>query len=264
MNNLATNIQRVNSTTYADVAGIALGIDRLPGEQTPAYVDRLYRAAASRRDHSYQGMLDEVASQLGLKVQPGILISPSDPETSIVSHVGQITFIDSVRTTIIPTLTIGEDSYWSWKRLSKVVAEINILDGFQAQLLISDAPAIQISKQGNVNLIVGEAIDNVSVTLQHRGIIAESVRFNLSTVPEYVLDPATGQLAFSSRPLSGLTISYQHRVLPYELVCSEVGMFGLLDKSIANIAVGPSGALAYQLREIVQIIMREDRSYWTQ
>jgi hypothetical protein len=51
-------------------------------------------------------------------------------------------------------------------------------------------------------------------------------------------------------------------VQPFDLVTSDVAIFGLQEPSIPSIAVGPNNVLAYQMREIVQTIMQADRSYW--
>jgi hypothetical protein len=76
---LTADIQPLNSLSYADVAGINLGLERLPGETNHAFVERLYRAAASVRNATYQGLLNEICLQLGLGSGPGIRFESTDP-----------------------------------------------------------------------------------------------------------------------------------------------------------------------------------------
>ena len=47
------NLQRYNSTTYVDQLALQLGLyqQRLPEENAASFLDRLYAAARSRRDH---------------------------------------------------------------------------------------------------------------------------------------------------------------------------------------------------------------------
>ena len=52
--------------------------------------------------------------------------------------------------------------------------------------------------------------------------------------------------------------------MPYNLVCSELGLFGLVEPSLATVGVSSGNVLAYQLREVVQAVMNADPSYWAQ
>jgi len=48
--------------------------------------------------------------------------------------------------------------------------------------------------------------------------------------------------------------------MPYECVCSEVGLIGLSEPSAPVVAATPSGNLAYQVREFLQAIAERKRS----
>ncbi len=252
-------LRQVNSTSYADVAGLNLGLDRLSGESTSDYVVRLYRAAISKRDHSFQGAVNEIALQLGLSVRPGISITCTDPEALISCTITGVKLLSADTDTTIPILSMDGDGVWSWHLMSEVVASINATPDFTAELLIEDGPALQIVRQGNVNTVINEPIVGYSVHLEHSGVITGSERFN-KVVPSYTLTSA-GLLVFSHEPASDTNISYQYRTLPYEIVCSEVSLVGLLEPGLSTVAV-KDGVLAYQIREAVQAIMKEDRSYW--
>jgi hypothetical protein len=251
-------LRQVNSTSYADVAGLNLGVDRLAGESTSDFVSRLYRAAVVRRDHSFQGAVNEIALQLGLAVRPGLVISCPDPDALISCDISGIRLVSTDTDITIPLLTMSEDGVWVWRFLYELMEEINATD-FSCSSLIEDVPALQLVKQGNVHTVVNEQISGYRVQLEHSGIVTGSERFN-KVVPSYTLSTG-GLLLLDHEPGADTRISYQYRTLPYEVVCSEVGLLGLLEPSLSTVAV-KDGVLAYQLREALQVIMKEDRSYW--
>jgi hypothetical protein len=213
MANHITDLRTFNSTTYADILGLQLGIDRLPGERSVDYLHRLTEAASLRRDHTPEGTLSEIAIRLGLGLTPAISITSSDPNATVKCNMSEVTLISNGVTVTCPIVTIDEDEFWTWKKLSDVVEAINLAGTtYEAKLLVRDAPALQIASQSNV---------------------------------AYNEDQST-------------TITW-----PFEIVTSEVGLVSLVDPGLAGIAVSTEGNLAYQLREVLQTIMAEDRSYWT-
>lgn len=261
--NTTTQIQQVNSLTYADVAGLNLGLSRLPGETSAAFLQRCYQATTRRRDHSYEGMQDEICLQLGLKQWAGIQITSTLTDLVIAANVGIVSLITSGHTTNIPTVTMAPDSYWVWRKLSDIVADLNQISGVQAKLAGPDGPAVQIAKQTNLFTVLNESITEQHQTLQNGNVIASSLIFNIAT-SGYNLSPSDGSLALNASAPAGLTVSYQHLGLPYNLVCSELGLFGLTEPSLATVGVSSDNVLAYQLREAVQAVMSADPSYWTE
>src|ERR1035437_5055573 len=65
--NSTSQLQLVNSMTYADLAALNLGLTRFPGEKAAAFLQRCYQATTRRRDHSYEGTQDELCLQLDRK-----------------------------------------------------------------------------------------------------------------------------------------------------------------------------------------------------
>lgn len=259
LNFTASNPAATNSVSYADVSGLLLGLDRLQGENTTSYVDRLFRAAANRRDHSLQGTIDEISFHLGLRVRPGVSVTlPSGSQ--IICEVGRVTVITNGATVLtIPTFTIADDSYIEWKNLSDVVTELNAA-GFSASLLIEDAPALQLVKQTNVFVELNEPVGFRITRLAHQNIVSYQFSQQVSVSS---FDMTAGLITLANDPPSDLTISYFYSFNPAELVCSDVALLGLTDPSIKDVAV-KNGALAYQFLEFIQTIMAADRSYWAQ
>lgn len=258
LNLTTTSVQQVNSTTYSDVSGLMLGLDRIPGESTISFVDRLHRASSNRRDHSLQGTIDDIAFHLGLKVQPGISVQlPTNAK--ILCEIGRVTVFaaDGTVLTTIPTVTIADDNYLEWKMLSDVVAALNAA-GFTSSLLIDDAPALQIANQSNLFVQLNESVTTKVFQLEHSNVISYELNQAISGVS---LDATNGVLTLPGDPPDGLSISYFYMFNPISLVCSDVGLIGLTDSSIKDVAV-KNGALAYQFREFIQTIMSTDRSYW--
>jgi hypothetical protein len=261
--NTSNQIQQVNSLTYVDVAALNLGLSRLPGESSAAFLQRCYQATTRRRDHSYEGMQDEICLQLGLKQWAGISISSTATDLVIAARIGLVSLATAGQTTNVPTVTMAADSYWVWRNLSDVVADLNKISGITAKLIGSDGPALQIARQSNLFTVVNESITDQHQNLAHGNIIASSLTFNMGT-SGYNLTPQSGSLTLNGAVSTGLTVSYQYIGLPYNLVCSELGLFGLTEPSLATVGVSSDNVLAYQLREAVQAVMSADPSYWTE
>lgn len=252
-----TDLRTINSLTYADVAGLPLGLPRLAGEATPAYVDRLYRATVAVRNHSYEGTLDALALAFGLDESLIGTITAADPDALIVLAPGMI----RLGATTLYTAVMATDTYLVWKTLGEVFTEINAVAGFTAFLTGNpSAPAFQLARQGNVGVMINEDVAEPVHVCQQAGVIVESVRFNLP-VPTWSM--AEGRLTLTGAPPAGLQMSYQYQTRPCGIVASEVGLVSLADPALSAVAVSETNVLAYQVREFIQAVMKTDRSYWT-
>lgn len=252
-----TQLQKTNSTTYADLIGVQVGLSRLTGETANEYVKRLEYAINLTRTHPYAGSLNEVNLQLGL--EPALYISLNLPvDTIVISTIAGITIGSNP---IVPLLDFDPDSMWNWRMLSTVVGDLNAINIGIATLLVEDGPAFQIARQTNSLFIFGESIStSLQVQLEHVGIQVGTEKFN-QIVPTYTLT-SDGLLTFTAPPSLGTTITYNYIVTPYSLVGSPASLIGLTDPGFATIAKTPNGLIAYQAREFVQSIMSIDRSYW--
>jgi len=251
------SLEVYNSTTYADVLGLLLGLNRLQGETADKYLQRLEYAARLRRDHPYEGSLNQVTLALGFVPQKYIHLATGSWSIITISIAG--VKIDSH--TIIPILTFDSDGMWRWRMLSDVVADINTTIGSLATLLVDDGPAFQLCHQSNSQWSIAEPITGIKYQLAFPGVQVGSEKFN-TTVPSYTLT-SDGVLTFSSEPIANTQITYNYILSPYDVVGSPVSLVGLLDNGFSDVAETPDGALAYQVKEYVQKIMTTDRSYWT-
>lgn len=254
------NIQQVNSVSYVDVVALQLGLQRLPGETTDTFLDRLYQAANNVRDHTFQGTIDQIAFALGLEVQVGVEITSFDPSLLVQVSFGQVSFTQGTTVIVVPLLTIDSDNYWSWRKLSDVVADINLKAPCQATLLSADGLGWQLASQSSMNIAVAEPVSSIQFQLANSGIIVGTERFNTS-VPKYTLTSA-GKLVFSSTPPANTQITYVYNLSPFTMAVSQVGAFGLTDPSLPTYAAGNDGSLVHQLREYTQDLLTQDPSYW--
>lgn len=256
------NLQQYNSTSYVDQLAIQLGLfqDRLTGESATAFLTRLYTAANGRRDHTMEGVVNDIADHIGLSVRAGVSVASPDPTTIITVQVGQLTIAAGTAKTVIPTVTIDPDDFWKWRKLSDVCADINTKTTSKAILLIDDTFAIQLVPQSSLGCSVGEDVATAGSQLKNTGILLGSELFN-TAVPQYTLTSA-GRLAFVSAPPPGTQISYIFNLSPLVLTCSEVSVISLKDPALATTAVSPDGAMVYQVREFVHDILAQDPSYW--
>ena len=256
------NPQTYNSTTYADQLAVQLGLyqDRLSGEKADVFLDRLYSAAAARRDHSMEGVVNDIAYHLGLTVSAGIVVNSTDPSTVITVGAGQLSITIGSTTTVIPTVTIDPDDFWRWRLLSDVVKDINLETTSKAILQVPDAYALQLVPQSSLSCSVAENIDSTVSQLEHGGVVVGSELFS-GPVPAYKLTPG-GKLKFVSAPAAGTTISYIYNLSPFTLTCSEVSVISLMDPALKTTALCPDGSMVYQVREFAQQILTQDPCYW--
>lgn len=247
-------VSQVNSTTYSDVIGLQLGLDRLPGETAERYVKRLEAAGHLRREHPYEGAINEINLRLGFAPQSYINVALSTPVTINVSIAGVVIGIAP----IIPLLTFDMDNVWNWRQLSDVVADINLV--VPATLLVDDGPALQLARQTNNLWAFSEQVNATQFQLAHTQITVGSEYFN-QTVPPYILRQ-DGLLTFQGAPPNNLEITYNYLVSPYNIVGSPVALIGFTDPEFPSVAATGVSNLAYQVREFLQTIMLQDRSYW--
>ena len=110
---LQFNLQSYNSVSYVDVVALQLGLQRLPSETADTFLDRLYQAASNVRNHTFQGTVDQIAFELGLTVRVGMTISCFDPTVLVTVSFGQMMITQGMVQTVIPTVTIDADNYWT-------------------------------------------------------------------------------------------------------------------------------------------------------
>lgn len=258
-----TTVTQTNSTTYADEVGVLIGLSRLPGEGSEAYIKRLKMATRVDTSQDYVGLLNELTLQLGLSIRKLIsLASISGNKLTVTSALTGIILIDTITlsTQTIPIVTVDIDDAWSWHLLSDVVAAINAGSVATATLLSNDGPTIQLAKQSNVLTVIAQPISGQDVDLGFDGILVGSELFNVA-VPTYTLNE-NGKIVFSAPVPLGTQITYKRLVWPYSLIGGDVSIISLLDPAVFTMAQGPNGTIVYQIREAVQAIVSQDLSYW--
>ena len=254
-----TRLQATNSTTYADLIGLQMGLPRLSGETAISYIQRISAASHLVRTHAYEGAVNEINLQLGFVPQAYIGLNLA-PNTIVSVSITGVVIGNNLSLAPVPLLSFDLDTMWNWYMLSDVVNGINAITPGLATLLVTDGPAIQLARQTNSLWSLAEVVTGVQMQLQYSGIQVGSELFSQS-VPSYTLSPA-GLLTFSNEPLANTTITYNYVVTPYNLVGAPVALIGLADPQFQAVATTPTGALAYQVTEFIQTIMKEDLSYW--
>lgn len=251
-----TELATTNSTTYADLVGLQVGLDRLQGESASDYVKRLEVATHLRREHPYEGALNEINLQLGMIPAKYLHIELPTSTVISVSLAGVIIGTHAA----IPVVTFDSDTMWKWRSLSSVVADMNAIAS--TTLLVDDGPAFQLARQSNSLWSFAEDVQGLQIQLDFSGVIVGSELFN-QIVPSYSLTSG-GLLTFSVEPPAGTQITYNYVTASYDVVGAPVAMIGLKDPEFASVAANSTSTLAYQVREFIQAIMLEDRSYWAQ
>lgn len=256
---ILTTITPTNSTTYADEVGVSIGLPRLPGETAESYVKRLKLATRIDTNQDYRGLLNEITLRLGL-VSAKLIALAADSPISVTVNLAGIVLTNGSITQNIPLLTVDVDDSWTWRFLSDIVTDINNGTLVNATLLVSDAPTIKLATQSNTLTVLAQPIQGQNINLGVTGVLVGTEVFS-TVVPSYTLLP-TGSLIFSAPVPLGTTITYKYQIWPYNLVGGDVGLISLLDPAVSTVAQGPNGTMIYQMREAVQTIMQQDRSYW--
>jgi hypothetical protein len=256
-----TDFSPVNSTTYCDVVGLSMGLERLPGETSTRFLTRASQAITGTRDHSYEGLINQLSMEFNLEIKTGISITYSGTSLQLFVEIGQIKVITENGTTIIPTVNTAVDNYWTWKLLSEVITSLNNISGISAILTGIDGSALQLIKQSNLVTVVNQSIMGQDQFLGHINLVLGSESFNVHP-GIYELNYNTGEIIFEGNPTSNLMITYQWTAPNYNLICAPFNVFSLTDKSISETGVNSEGIPVYQVQEILQDIMSNDLSYW--
>lgn len=257
------SITPTNSTTYADEVGVLIGLSRLPGEDSEAYVKRLKTATRVDTSQDYVGLLNELTLQLGLKISKLIsLASVTSNKLTVTSDLTGIVLTDTItlETQTIPIVKVDIDDAWTWLSLSSVVAAINAGTVATASLLGDDGPTIKLAKQSNVLTVIAQPISGQDVDLGFDGILVGSELFNVA-VPTYSINE-NGKITFTAPVPLGTKITYKRLVWPYSIIGGDISIISLLDPAMRVQAQGPNGTIVYQVREAVQAVVEQDLSYW--
>src|SRR5271157_4348365 len=156
-----TTITQTNSTTYADEVGVLIGLSRLPGETSEAYVKRLNNATRIDTSQDYVGLLNEITLQLGLGIGYVISLTSVSGNPLLVNiALNGIVLQDSVTlvSQTIPVVLVDIDDAWTWYLLSNVVSSINAGTIATASLLGADGPTIKIARQSNQLTVLAQPI----------------------------------------------------------------------------------------------------------
>jgi hypothetical protein len=251
----------MNSTTYVDLLGILVGLERMQGETSGVFAERVARAGVLKRTADYVGLMNELHLQFGFDLSRAISITSANPYDLWVDLAG-VHLRSGFASVDSPLVAIGPEDFWEWRALSQIVTDLNTAGGVTATLLIGDAPAFQLPSQSNTMLVVGEAIQGSLVHLAHPGFQSGSEAFS-ALVPKYSVR-ADSVLEFDHDLPTGMRISYRYKLTPYTLISSPVFLLSMVDPNLGAVASAPDGAMAYQMREFIQELAGKDRSYWAQ
>ena len=254
-----TSSPAMNSTTYVDLLGILVGIERMPGEESGVFAERVARAGVLKRTADYVGLMNELHLQFGFDLSRAISIE-SETAYDLWVDLAGVHLRSSFASVDSPRMVIDAEGFWEWRALSQIVTDLNTAGGVTAALLIDDAPAFQLPSQSNTMLAVGEPIQGSLVQLAHPGFQPGSEAFS-AMVPKYSVR-ADSVLEFDHDLPTGMRISYRYKLTPYTLITSPVFLLSTVDPNLGVLATAPDGNMAYQMREFIQELAGKDRSYW--
>jgi hypothetical protein len=136
MSQALETVVTVNSLSYADLLGVLVGLERLPGETTDLFLDRVHRAASIERGSHYVGLLNEINLQLGLSLYHALTIRSEAVDYAVSLSFQGLALSNTLEDLLIPIVTVGDDGFWAWRKLSEIVADVNASPTFTAELLV--------------------------------------------------------------------------------------------------------------------------------
>lgn len=260
----ADNLPQVknNSTSYVDLVGISMGVPRIEGESSEIYRNRLRDFSQLSRGPEYEGLLNEINLQLGLRPYAGIRID--DPTGAFELHSGLfgLKLSNENETLNISFLNFSPDDFWEWKTFTDIAKEINLSRSFVATVL-ADGFGFQFPKQSNLVFVSSEPIAGKSILLSRGNAVYETLVFS-TPVPSHFLTPDGKTLHFDLSVSDNCRVSYQSKICPYETVAVPAGVLSLLDPDFGTASINPAtGKMAYQVREYLQAVSAADGSYWS-
>jgi hypothetical protein len=253
-----TPLGEINSTSYQDVAGLYAGMKRFPGETTTDFKNRLEINSNNLKQHNYEGTVENINTRLGLSLFDAISVNTTYSDAFLNYSFGALELSATEESLSIPTLTISPDGVWIWNTISSVVTAINASRGYTATLTSSDGPALQIARQSNSEWVVNEAVSARVYAMNFSGYVTGTATFN-QTVNSFTI---VNGILTTDQEYPGLTICYQYKMWPYSVVGSQAGVFSLVDPKVLPYIVTPSGALVYQVQEVIQNLMNANSTYW--
>lgn len=256
-----SQIVPTNSVSYVDNLGILAGLERLSGETSAEFAERIELAISASRGAEYAGLMNSLALTFGLKMRQAIKINSVDAfDVKVVF--GGIVLSTPNEVLSVDLLRISDDNFWEWKKISQVVDEMNRSAAFTAEMTGPDGMAFELVSQSNTVLVSGETLNGSRTErLQHGRLVAGSEVFN-APVPVYTVGADGRTLYFEAPCPPDTKVTYRYRACPYSMVASPVSVIRMMDSEFAKWAVGSNGNMIYQVREYVQEVMSKDRSYW--
>jgi hypothetical protein len=252
------DLQKVNSTTYVDLVGVMVGLERSVGETSDVFLERVLLAAKSNRSSEYIGLLNELNLQFGTKLYHCMSVSGASPFEFRVSGTKVYVRQDDASFDT-PLFVIEPDGYVVWKTLSQVAEELEENTDVSCDVL-TDAPAIHLVRQSNIFRQVNEEISGTTIRLQKSNAIPGSEVF-AGQIPFY--EYLTTSVLKMETPVSYGTVSYQYRICPYKVVGSPINILSMTDPDFYVYATGPQNQLSFQALSAVHSLAKVDRSYWT-
>jgi len=249
--------ETVNSLTYVDLLGVLVGLERLPGERSDQFYERILSAARLERSSTYVGLLNEINLRLGLKLFHCLEISGdkvfeftvTDSRARVVTDDGQWES---------QLFVVEPDGYVSWRTLDDIAQELSE-SGLSVKVL-TPGPALWLARQSNVFRQVNEPITGIRHRLAKAYPIPSSLV--LTGTPETYTFLNQLVIEFPSPVRENATASYLYRVCPYRAVGSKVRLMSPLDPSFTDYALTRDRKLTYQARELVSELARIDQSFW--
>lgn len=255
-------ITPVNSLSYIDMLGVLAGLERLPGETSDQFADRIDLALVTDRGPDYIGVMNSLALSFGLEMRQAVKVSSEFDFNVQIQFPLLLASVGNEHTSVW-LLRVSEDDFWEWKTISEVVAEFNTAAlPITMEVVGEDGPAFQLVTQSNSKLVTGESLSGAKTQLlAHGKLVPDSERFS-KPVPSYTVGADGRTLHFSAPPPDGTMISYRSRACPYSLIASPVTAFSLLDEGVRSAVQAGNGRIVYQAREYLQEILLRDGSYW--
>ena len=259
-----SGLQAWSSLTYVDMLGLLAGLERLNGETSDHFLERIRRIVRADRTLTWKSALVELASKLDLPLYPAFQVLSDRPVELRVGWSG-LRILDKNGETVLhkPMLRVtpaGSLELVRFQEWADALAEVEYLQVTWSANL--DVPAAQAVRQTSrrwkelelvspkMNVPGGEYLDPGSLVFS-------------SSIAQWTLQQsgASWVLDLGSEWKAGLRVRYCVFANPYQVVACPVILAAGSDPEFLQ-AVMQNGVMPEQAKSFLRAMLLADRSYW--
>lgn len=254
-----------SSLTYADMLGLLCGLERLDGEPSDRFLERILRLSREDRTLSWNSAVIELSVRLDVPLYPACRMSFDVPAEVQIGWSGlRISTPDGnvlVQQPMIEAAESGTIRLVPFRRWIEAVSAVGVI--FAEWNVDPDAPAAHALRQSSRRWWDVELAEMSTLLPGGEFIDPSSFLFDGRT-PEYELSQSVSSwnLTLSGSPRLPLRVRYSSLSNPFQMVASPVVLASGADGEFFRAALAGGNPMPEQILCILRELLERDRSYW--